>query len=297
MQCRYVVTPDDLAELDRLFRRCHAADSHWPLGEHEYLDLVQGTPGKTAGLVFEQEGHIVGYAHVTSTPVGEARLGVAVDPLHRSTELVTMLLEDAMEEARRSGNRLLRFWVFQPAIAGILHHHGFDLERELRQLRCDLPNEPPPDPPDGYELRTFRVGIDEALWLHVNNRAFDGHPENGAWTAEILADRQRQPWFDPDGFLMLWRDDHLAGFCWTKVHDDGVGEIYVIAVNPLDQRRGLGRLLALAGLDYLAGRQSCTTGMLYVDAANDRALALYEKLGFWMDHVDRSFVACLDVRS
>ena len=291
MECRYVVRPGDLEGLDRLFRRCFAADSHWPLGEHEYLDLIQGVDGESVGLVFEQAGEIIGYVHITPTSGGEHRLGLAIDPLHRSSELLALLLEDATEESRRAGATRLRFWVFQPAVAGILHRHGFELERELRQLRCDLPAVDVPALEQGLEIRGFVPGSDDAAWLDVNNRAFAGHPENGAWDASILADRLRQDWFDAEGFLMAWRGPKLAGFCWTKVHDAGVGEIYVIAVDPTEQGNGLGRYLALAGLDHLHRRRNCTTGMLYVDAANVSALALYEKLGFWMDHVDRSFVA------
>ena len=42
---------------------------------------------------------------------------------------------------------------------------------------------------------------------------------------------------------------------------------------------GLGRALTLAGLDHLAGRAS-RVGMLYVEADNDAARALYDELGF-----------------
>ena len=93
---------------------------------------------------------------------------------------------------------------------------------------------------------------------------------------------------------MAWEEDRLVGFCWTKVHKDDVGEIYVIAVaSRRPQRRGLGMALAVAGLDYLHDQRGCQIGMLYVDAANTKALALYERIGFWVDHIDRSFVKTL----
>jgi mycothiol synthase len=155
-------------------------------------------------------------------------------------------------------------------------------------MRVALPVEDPPD----ISLRSFRPGIDEDAWLEVNNRAFDWHPEQGGWDRETLEQREAEEWFDPDGFLLHERDGRLAGFCWTKVHDDHdppLGEIYVIAVDPDFHGQHLGRALTLAGLDSLH-RRGLEIGMLYVDAANTPAVRLYEKLGFTVHHIDRAYV-------
>jgi len=90
-------------------------------------------------------------------------------------------------------------------------------------------------------------------------------------------------------------DRGIAGFCWTKVHPpappyepDALGEIYVIGVDPERQGSGLGRALVVGGLKFLADR-GMRTGMLFVDAVNTGAVALYEKLGFTTVRVDRAF--------
>ena len=99
-------------------------------------------------------------------------------------------------------------------------------------------------------------------------------------TVEELEMRLDQEWFDERGLLMAWNANKLVGSCWTKLHEGGLGEIYLIGVRPGARQKGLGRLMVLAGLSDLAERQGATEGMLYVDAANTAAMSLYEKLGF-----------------
>ena len=141
-------------------------------------------------------------------------------------------------------------------------------------------------------------GRDEEAWLAVNNRAFAGHPEQGGWTADTLRQREREPWFDPAGFLLHERDGRLAAFCWTKLHDDDATRCSARSTSspsiPTSTGLGLGRQLTLAGLASIADR-GIDVGMLYVDAANTVAVAMYERLGFDVHRTDRAYAA--DVRA
>ena len=58
----------------------------------------------------------------------------------------------------------------------------------------------------------------------------------------------------------------------------------MIGVHPRAQGTGLGRRLLAAGLDHLAAR--LPTVHLYVEAANARAVQLYERAGFAVVHSD-----------
>jgi mycothiol synthase len=173
------------------------------------------------------------------------------------------------------------------------------VERNLIQMRCPLPL-PPLDPGgnsrDAVSVRPFRVGSDEAGWLATNNRAFASHPEQGHWELATLLEREREAWFDPEGFLVLEVDGRVAASCWTKVHaqaDPPMGEIYVISVDPDFHGRGWGRALTRSGLDWLADH-GLTVGMLYVDADNVAATTMYRSMGFVEHHVDRAYLLTVE---
>lgn len=171
-------------------------------------------------------------------------------------------------------------------LRSVLAGHGFDEVRTLHQLRRDLRG-PLPDAaiPDGVAVRTFVVGQDEEAWVRLNAAAFATHPEQGAWTrADVLA-REAEPWFDPTGFLLAERHGELVGFHWTKVHADGLGEVYVLGVDPAAQGLRLGAALLSAGLHLLADR-GCPAVLLYVDDDNAPAMRLYTRAGFALYDTD-----------
>jgi mycothiol synthase len=180
----------------------------------------------------------------------------------------------------------------RPADDERLAAEGFVPVRDVLQLRRSLPVEGADERAGRLAgLRSFEPGRDDDAWLGVNNRAFVWHPEQGGWTLDDLHRRLSEPWVDLDGFLVHETNGVLDGFVWTKVHDDvdpPLGEIFVIAVDPAASGRGLGRAIVLAGLDSLAAR-GLRHGMLYTEATNEPALALYEKLGFEVHSTDRLY--------
>jgi mycothiol synthase len=289
----------DVEAVGSLLASASAADAHAALDEHAWLDLVQGGREGFASVVAWEEGHEhpVGYAQVTRGSDSWA-LEFVVDPHHRTpgNTIGDDLVHRAARVIAEAGGGHVHLWVNQPRpehdriAASIGLHPG----RVLYQMRRPLPYDlDPPDP--SFTTRPFRVGEDEAEWLEVNNRAFEWHPEQGRWDLDTLKQREAEPWFDAEGFL-LHEDGQgrLDGFCWTKVHattDPPMGEIYVIAVDPrAPTTPGLGRRLVAAGLDHLHRRRGMQVGMLYVDATNTRAVKLYVDMGFVVNHIDQAYV-------
>ncbi len=298
-------------EIATLLHRTSDARGHPALGEQKRLTLTQASEGGdgwrdgelVVGVVARQAGRpgLCGYAQVDGSTSRRAfAVELVVDPAcDEPAAVAETLLAAAIDEVRARGGGTLRLWVAKVSDAddALASAHAFHVERDLVQMRCSLPlPRPPAGGPTPIATHPFRPGVDETAWLATNNRAFASHPEQGHWDLSRLLAREKEPWFDPAGFLLFEVEGRLVGSCWTKVHagtDPPMGEIYVIAVDPDFHGRGWGRALTVAGLDWLAGR-GLRTGMLYVDDANRPARAMYRSLGFADDHVDRAYVAVLE---
>ena len=292
---------EDIAAVSELLDAAARADGRRPLSDHLYLDLVGGGHDGFAGLVAWEPGHEhpIAYAQISR---GNRSLAfeLVVHPHHRY-EMATIgpeLMESALEVVGDEGGGTVNWWVYEPTSMhrSLADDAGMDERRTLYQMRRSLPTERHAT----IETRSFVPGSDDEAWLQVNNRAFSDHDEQGGWTSTTFEQRRREDWFDPEGFRIHERDGRMAGFCWTKVHhpdpdvDHGsdLGEIYVIAVDPDFHGLGLGSEMTLAGLDHLAGR-GIRTGLLYVDAANEGAVAMYRKLGFTVHSTNAAFVTTI----
>jgi len=155
--------------------------------------------------------------------------------------------------------------------------------RHILKLHRSLLNPIPPIP-TSFEIASFAPLIQKVEWLALNNKIFEKHPDQGNWVMADLENRMNEPWFDAEGFFIATNKKKIVGFCWTKIHhdfvnQDPIGEIYVVGVDPENTKNGLGKALTITGLDYLV-KKNLKQAMLYVDADNGPALAMYQGLGF-----------------
>ncbi len=276
-----------------------SADRVRPVSEEAELRLQHSGPTGGRDLLATVAGELVGYARL-EVDDDECEAELVVSPTARRTGVGSALLTRLEELA---GDRPLRVWAHGqlPGSTELATARGYDRARTLLQLRRPLDTvDPDPRPalPADVVVRAFRPGTDEAAWLRVNARAFSHHPEQGGWTAQDVALREAEDWFDPAGFLLAWRTtdagEQLLGSHWTKVHpagevaDEPVGEVYVLGVDPDAQGLRLGRALTDLGLAHLRGR-GLTDVLLYVEEDNTAAVHLYEGTGFTRYAVDVSW--------
>jgi mycothiol synthase len=205
---------------------------------------------------------------------GEA-LDLAVRPEARGHGIGTTLARAALAVAGPD----LHAWshVAHPAAAALAGTLGLVADRALWVMeRAAGPVEVPAVA--GVTIRGYRESDADEV-LRVNAAAFAHHPEQGSMDAANLAERMAEPWFDPAGLLVADTGAGLLAFHWTKQHSADLGEVYVVAVDPAAQGRGLGRAITAAGLDHLAGL-GVGRIILYVESDNTAAIATYSHLGF-----------------
>ncbi len=266
---------DGLRQIADIAAEAEGDDGTSPLDEALWLAL-RHRADKVAAWV-EAEGFAL---------VVEDELSLVVRPSARRRGTGTRLLDQALAELP-DPTAPLRAWSHtdHPAAARLAAERDFARVRELWVMR--RPSSQPVGPvevPDGVTVRRFRPG-DEPELLRVNAGAFAGHPEQGKMTADDLAERMAEPWFDPAGLIVASRGRELLGFHWTKQHSPELGEVYVVGIDPAAQGTGLGRALTRAGLKHLADRGTHEV-LLYVEADNERAVRLYTRDGFTHDPQD-----------
>jgi mycothiol synthase len=287
---------DDQAAIRALVSAATDADGVAPVGDQVLRELPLE---RTRHLLARDSGELVGYLNLTPD-MAEAVVAAPARRRGIGSELIRTGLA--------AGSPGTRIWAHgnldaARATAAAL---GLTAVRELWQMRRSLAALPPlPDAP-GVRLTTYPGPEVDAELLRVNNAAFHWHPEQGGWTQAEVDERRGESWFDPEGLFLAYdaaadarnkeaggaaSGDHLLGFHWTKIHPgSGLGEVYVVGVGPDAQGRGLGALLTLAGLHYLADRLGTAgTVLLYVEADNTAAVKTYRRLGFELYSADVAY--------
>lgn len=247
-----------------LARAAEKADGVAPFNEASQLALRDGLP-----LRVREYDEVV-----AAVAPGDAPVEFVVHPRYRGQGRGRALLDVLLDRGET------RFWAHGdlPAARALAAAAGLRSVRSLLVLRAEFTTAPDPgSAPAGVTIRTFEPDDAEDI-ITVNARAFASHPEQGAMDRADFDRRCAEPWFDPAGLFVAERDGRIIGFHWTKA-EDGVGEVYVVGVDPDAHGGGLGTALTARGLRHLFDTGHPVVD-LYVEGDNAPALAVYGKLGF-----------------
>jgi mycothiol synthase len=213
----------DVADVSLLVEQVTETDGIRPLSEHVMLHLRYGGDVDVRHVLGRVGSSLVAYGHMDVTDkVAGPSAELAVAPPYRRQGVGHALVEHLLEE---STDGRLRLWAHgeQSGAAPLASSLGFHRSRTLFQMRRSL-YAALPDPvwPEGVRLRSFLPGLDDEEWVALNAAAFVDLPDQGGWTLHDLHVRMREPWFDPEGFLIAEEagpdGDRMVGFHWTKVH-------------------------------------------------------------------------------
>lgn len=234
---------------------------------------------------------------------------VGVHPEHRRQGVGTELMREAL-----AAHPTYSAWAFGtlPGAPELAARVGLRPVRELLRMETSPSAEPhavegtpdalagpssPARAPQSDQgpavIHTYTPADREAI-VAINAAAFAHHPEQGRLTVAEFDDLTRQPWFDPEGLFVARIDGAPVGFHWTKRHGGGLGEVYVIAVDPAHEGKGLGRVLLEAGLDHLQDRGD-TRVQLYVEGSQKRVVQMYLRAGFEIAQTDTSYSAAKEL--
>ena len=295
LEIKRQMTPTDIAEVSGLLAAAERADGHRPLDDHAVARPGRGRAARASPASSPWEpghDHPVAYAQV-SRGNDSWGLELVVDPHHRY-EMATIgpeLLGAAVDVVAAEGGGHVHWWVFEPTTAHdeLARAVGLTPGRVLHQMRRPLPLDEHTD----LVTRPFRAGRGRGGVARRQQPRLRRAPRAGrAGTCDTLAAREKEPWFDPAGFLPA-RARRPAG---RLLLDEGARRPRPGPRRDLRDRRRprLPRPRPRPGPDPRrarppgrAGRRpsGCSTST----PTTPRPLGLYRSLGFTVHRTDRAY--------
>ena len=195
--------------------------------------------------------------------------------------------EMLMNAILKHGEGLDKLNIFVPTVNSSLMETFEKLNFKIERYSCLLVREDLEvqkiNLPENYEIRPFRVGIDEEIWCQVRNASFATlQGSETPTTPESVIKMNEGEDYIEGGLMILYHKDEPVGVVkgeMDEYEDAPIMNIGPLAIIPKYQGQGLGRCLLRASLSFAKDKEINRT-ILCVNADNDRAKSLYIQEGF-----------------
>jgi diamine N-acetyltransferase len=127
------------------------------------------------------------------------------------------------------------------------------------------------------------IDLIERLWFLLNemHKIFD--VETGQPVRTTVWPERRRQLLDKSGFKtsieLFYENGELAGYCYSTISADGIGEIESLFIDEKNRRKGYGKLFVESALSFFE-RNEVTDIKIWVHPANTGAASFYRRFGF-----------------
>jgi len=274
------------AMLNEHSRRLYGSDDMTPADLLLYWTSPDVELGQDVLLAESDGGELGGYADI-----GVHGEMVWLDIRGTDANTLPALLE-AIEQRATAKEPDKKLWSYSAAddapLNELLEETGYRTVRHSYRMRIDIDSDQPePDWPDGYSVRTMREGeerrvYDAQMAAFADTWMFHAEPFD-VWHHWMV----EEPSFDRSLWFLAEKDGDLAGVVIARApeNEPGFGWIRILGVVPEHRQKGLGQALLRHTFAEFATRGFHAVG-LGVDAENPTgAVRVYERAGM---HVERT---------
>lgn len=253
----------------------------------DVLDLWQAVTIETDVFVARSATHsLIGYAFVEKTGAHRLDSCVFVHPDHKGQGIGSALLSQVEQRALQiieglpAPQHLMNQLPFTNLTAReLVEGHGYTFSRLYERMKIELTNPPPPvELPAGFDMKGFRLGVDEHTLFETYEETFKDSwgysaKDEASWLAQKTGDG-----VDPSLWFLVWDGQQAAGFLMGRLEEDGLF-IDLLGVKRPYRKHGIGKAL-LQHAFHEAYLRNERTVILYVDSDSlTNANQLYRSVG------------------
>ena len=250
---------------------------------HPILDNLSQTTSLRPKKFFSMENHnILTAISVTNIEerISRAVTFLGIDRQQFSEPDLITLIQANINHLKKMNIQKMNIQTeeLDPQIQKILTQLGFKKIRKYSNLIHDSNIFQSVKIPSHLQLDTLQIG-DEKKFTEILNKSFENEWGFCPNTVEEIIHSIYSYNHNLKDIVILKKNNKFISFNWTQIFKKNIGKIGMLGVHPKFQNLGIGKITALAGMNYLKNNKIKTI-TLEVDEVNLPAVKLYTTLGF-----------------